>query len=439
MKSPSSIVIQFFEDYSIAADSGFLIACSGGVDSMVLTELMRTAGVNPTLAHCNFKLRGADANADQDFVRNYANKHNLPFHTADFTTEAYSQKHGISIQMAARDLRYAFFEKIMEQYNLNYLLTAHHADDNLETILLNLGRGTGLPGLSGIAPSRNHILRPMLTLTKAEIVELAKEMNLKWREDASNKKEDYQRNYIRHKVAPVFKDNFPGFDKRFKNTQNQLQQDAHLFNHLLKSSLKNLEIKEGEVRKIKIADLLEIPGYLSLLHHWLQPYGIFDLIAIRNSMGGESGRIFAGTTHDLLVDRAYLILQERQNLDDKTFQLHEADFIINTPFGLELEQMSSSGFSIPRERNVAALDKDKLQFPLQLRRWQHGDSFVPIGMKGQKKVSDFLIDAKVNRFEKENTWVLLSENEIVWVVNHRIDDRYKISNTTKTVYFARLI
>ncbi|WP_417613096.1 tRNA lysidine(34) synthetase TilS [Owenweeksia hongkongensis] len=433
-----NIIPQFLKAHNIDDSSRFLIACSGGVDSMVLAELFVQAGQKPALVHCNFMLRGDDADGDQVFVENYAKDKGLTFYTKNFDTTAFAKEKGISIQMAARDLRYSYFASLLKNHHLKFLCTAHHADDSLETILLNLGRGTGLSGLSGMKPRRDNILRPLLHLTKGEIIEIAHSLQLAWREDASNTKTDYQRNYIRHKVAPVFKENFPGFDTGFKNTSKQLINDDALFNFLLNEKVQSLLIKDGNLLKMPIAELLKIKGYPSFLHYWLKPYGNFDLPSIIESLNGKSGRVFVSGQHELLVDRDFLILRQAKQEKNHTYFINEGDEILKVPFLLTTGKISASDFEISRNRKHAAFDKDKLQFPLKLRRWKNGDSFYPIGMKGKKKLSDFFIDQKLNLYEKEDIWIMLSGDDIIWVINHRIDDRYKISETTKSVYFARL-
>lgn len=439
MKNLSQIISDFLEQQQIPKDAGILLAVSGGVDSLLLVELFVQSGLKPAIAHCNFKLRGVDADQDQRFVKDYAQKHGLRFFTTNFDTKKYSTDHGISIQMAARELRYEYFRALMEEHNLDYLATAHHADDSLETILLNLGRGTGLQGLSGISPNRNKVLRPLLPFSKNEIESMARSLDLQWREDASNAKTDYQRNYIRHKVLPVLKENFPGFEKSFDKTQRQLQDESELFSHLIQEKIAELEVVEHQTRKLPIAEISNIPGVKSLLHFWLQPYSEFDLTSIVDCLQGESGKVFENGRYQLLVDRDFLILQKCKEVKDESFHIEETTEEIKTPLPILFESLPIENHELIRDKSIAMLDKDKLTFPLTLRRWQAGDNFISLGMKGKKKLSDFFIDQKVNRFEKDNSWVLTSGNDIVWVINHRIDDRFKISDDTKTVYFARLI
>lgn len=439
MKNLSQIISDFLEQQNMPKDAGILLAVSGGVDSLLLAELFVQSGIKPAIAHCNFKLRGVDADQDQRFVKDYAQKHGLRFFTTNFDTKKYSTDHGISIQMAARELRYNYFRALMDEHNLDYLATAHHADDSLETILLNLGRGTGLQGLSGISPNRNMVLRPLLPFSKNEIESMARSLDLQWREDASNAKTDYQRNYIRHKVLPVFKENFPGFEKSFDKTQRQLQDESELFSHLIQEKIAELEVVEHQTRKLPIAEVSNTPGVQSLLHFWLQPYGEFDLTSIINCLQRESGKVFENGRYQLLVDRDFLILQKCKEVKDESFHIEETTEEIKTPLSILFESLPIENHELIRDKSIAMLDKDKLTFPLTLRRWKAGDNFIPLGMKGKKKLSDFFIDQKVNRFEKDNSWVLTSGNDIVWVINHRIDDRFKISDDTKTVYFARLI
>ena len=406
---------------------------------MVLLHTLVALGYKPHVAHCNFQLRGADANADQEFVEQYCSALGLKVFVKRFATTEYAAQHSISIQMAARDLRYAFFNDLVKTHNLQGIATAHHADDSLETILINLGRGTGFTGIAGIRGKTETTLRPLLPFTKKEVLTYAKKHGLNWREDASNQKEDYQRNFIRLQVLPKLSEAFPNFEASSKKSLQYLEEDRELFESLVKSKLELLVKKQGETEKLHIPKLKKTGSAKALLRHWLLPKGAFDIEAIYNSLNGDSGAFFQTENHRLLKDREFLILKPNGgNSSEEEYFIKEAASSITQPISMEMEKIDATGFELKGSPATVALDFDKLQFPLKLRRWKKGDKFVPLGMKGAKKLSDYFVDRKFSRFQKEQVWLLCSEDDIVWIVNERLNDRYKLSNTTKTIYFARL-
>ena len=398
---------------------------------MVLLHTLVSLGFKPQVAHCNFQLRGADANADQEFVEQYGAALGLTVHVKRFKTTEYAAEHSISIQMAARDL--------LKTPNLHAIATAHHADDSLETILINLGRGTGFTGIAGIRSKTETAVRPLLPFTKKEILAYAKEHGLNWREDASNQKEDYQRNFIRLQVLPKLSEAFPNFEVSSKKSLQYLEEDRELFEGLLKSKLELLIKKQGETEKLNIPKLIKTGSAKALLRHWLLPKGPFDIEAISQSLAGESGSFFQTEDYRLLKDREFLFLKPNGgNSAKEEYWIEESASSITEPISMEMEKRNAEGFELDSSVSTAAIDYDKLQFPLKLRRWKKGDKFVPLGMKGAKKLSDYFVDRKFSRFQKEQVWLLCSGNDIVWIVNERLNDHYKLSNTTKTVYFARL-
>ncbi len=438
MQNLKTTVKQFL-DHHHTDGNRLLLTCSGGVDSMVLLHILVALGHKPQVAHCNFQLRGADANADQDFVEEYCKALGLTIHVKRFNTKEYAAEQGISIQMAARDLRYAFFNDLVKTHKLQCIATAHHTDDSLETILINLGRGTGFAGMAGIREKTKTALRPLLAFTKREILQYANENGLNWREDASNQKEDYQRNFIRLQVVPKLQEAFPNFELSSKKSLHYLQEDRDLFESLLQSKLKELIKKQGRTEKMPIEKLNAGGNAKALLRHWLMPKGNFDVEAIYQSLNGESGAYFQTESYRLLKDREYLILKPAKAEGGKEeYFIEEQQSEISEPISMKMEKINAEGFVLDTSTGNAAIDFDKLQFPLKLRRWQKGDKFSPLGTKGVKKLSDYFVDRKLSRFEKEQAWLLCSGNDIVWIVNERINDRYKLSDTTKTVYFARL-
>ena len=429
---------QFFENH-LAADSKLLVACSGGVDSMVLLHVLLQLDYKPVIAHCNFGLRGKDADEDARFVSEFGTTHGLTCISKKFDTTGFAAKHGISIQMAARELRYEFFEEVLKNNKLDFLCTAHHADDSLETLLLNLGRGTGFNGLGGIKPLSGNIARPLWRCGKEDILEYAKMHKIAWREDASNEKDSYQRNFLRHQVIPKMKENFPHFESSFGRSLQWLFEDRQLFENLLARQLKDLVQNEGSLEKVKIQALVETGQAEALLRHWLSPKALFDRDSVYHSLSGESGLMFEAGNYRLLRDREFLILSKSEKKAHEEYEISLAQDSINLPLAMEMQQIPNDDFQLIPDKKTAALDFALLKFPLKIRRWHTGDSFFPLGMKGHKKLSDYFIDRKYSRFEKENIWLLCSDNEIVWVIGDRIDDRFRITNTTKTVYFVRLL
>ncbi len=438
MQNLQSTVSHFLQEHQIDGNQ-LLLACSGGVDSMVLLHTLVALGYRPHVAHCNFQLRGADANADQQFVEEYGGALGLSVHVKKFQTTEYAAEQSISIQMAARDLRYAFFNDLVKTHKLQGIATAHHADDSLETILINLGRGTGFTGIAGIRIKTKMALRPLLSFTKKEIVAYARKHGLNWREDVSNQKENYQRNFIRLKVLPKLHEAFPNFEASSKRSLKYLEEDRDLFESLVSSKLELLVKKQGATEKLNIPKLIRTGSAKALLRHWLLPKGTFDIDAIYNSLKGESGSFFQTEKHRLLKDREFLILKPNSSESDSDeYLIYEDDSTILKPISMKMEKVNAQDFELQSLPSTAALDFNKLHFPLKLRHWKKGDKFVPLGMKGAKKLSDYFVDRKFSRFQKEQVWLLCSGDDIVWIVNERINDRYKLSNMTKTVYFARL-
>ncbi|MDZ7848623.1 MAG: tRNA lysidine(34) synthetase TilS [Owenweeksia sp.] len=341
------------------------MACSGGIDSMVLTHCLQVAGYRPALAHCNFKLRKEDADADAAFVKKYAHQNKLAYYSRQFNTTEYAKTKGISIQMAARELRYDFFEELMEREKLDYLLTAHHADDAFETILINLGRGSSLLSLAGINPAKAKILRPLWLLSKDEIIRFALTEKIKWREDLSNQSQDYQRNYIRHQVLHPLVKKFSHFASGFQATLRQTQRDRQLFEKLLAEKLAELLEEDGDMQKMPLAPLRDEEIRQNLLYHWLKPYGPFDIKAVSEAcQQAESGKIFETSSHRLLLDRHYLVLQTRPKTITDAYIIDQPTQSMNEPLSLTMEKIPATSFKISKDAHTAGLDFERLKFPL---------------------------------------------------------------------------
>ncbi|MFC4096624.1 tRNA lysidine(34) synthetase TilS [Euzebyella saccharophila] len=407
-----------------------LLACSGGVDSMVLASLFYKLRLPFVLAHCNFKLRGEASDGDEKLVRDFATSNKIKFISTSFDTIGYINKNKVSLQVGARELRYNWFAKVMEEERLETLVTAHHADDNLETFLINLSRGTGLEGLTGIPEKTESISRPLLPFSRIEILEFAKQYAISWREDASNKETKYLRNQIRHDLAPLLKDLNPSFLENFKKTQFFLNQSADILNDRISYLKKKLFIVEREDVKIKVENLLNLHPLEGYLYHLFNEYGfttIRDLVQLTKS---GSGKELQSKSHRLLRDREHLILTKIDDKGSNSYLIHEGVHLISEPISLKMELVREIQ---ERDANILYVDKNSLKYPLEVRRWKNGDYFYPFGMKGKKKVSKFFKDEKLSRFEKEKQWLLCSGNKVVWIVGLRGDDRFKVTDSTTEI------
>ncbi len=408
-----------------------LLACSGGVDSVTLAHLCVAADLDIGLAHCNFNLRGEESDGDEEFVRQLASKLGVEVFVKKFETEQYVKIHRVSVQMAARELRYQWFSELLETKGFDYTLTAHHADDSLETFLINLSRGTGIEGLSGIPEVNEQVVRPLLPFSQQEILDYAKSEKIAWREDSSNASTKYLRNKIRHQIVPVLKELHPTFIQNFLNTQNHLQQTNDLAsNHIneLKSQL--FEQRDGDI-KISIAALEQLQPLDAYLYGLFKDYGFTEWNDVKDLLSAMSGKQVVSKTHRLLKDRDFLILSEIKNRMNGTYLVHVDGTPSELPIKLKLESVETLE---KQGRNVVFLDKEKLNFPLVLRNWEKDDYFYPFGMQGKKKLSKFFKDEKLDVISKEKQWLLCSsDNEIVWVVGKRADERFKVEDSTRQI------
>lgn len=420
-------------------DQKLLLAISGGVDSVVMGRLMVELGQPFDVAHCNFGLRGAASDGDEAFVKDLAAEWKATCFATSFDTASYAADKGLSIQMAARELRYGFFEEVKVKNHHIRIATAHHVNDALETMLLNLSHGTGFRGLAAITPARGHFVRPMLAFTGEEIRQIAQKLGITWREDASNAKDDYERNKLRHKVVPVLEELNPSLAGTLKDTLARLWAAD--------------SVLAGELRKWEETHLSEKDGYFELaLGKEQTSYFVYESLKQRTGMNyktfeqleaaivaGQSGKLFLTDNHSINLDRGRLIMSKRQEgVQLESVWVQEGDATVAFPLGRLQCSHGEAPVAIERSANVALLDAGKLEFPLELRPWREGDSFVPLGMKGQKKISDFMIDAKIPVNLKGRVYVLLSAGRVVWVVGKRIDDRFKITDATRKAYRIEL-
>ena len=408
-----------------------LIACSGGLDSVVLSRLFKELNYNISLAHCNFSLRGKESDEDEKFVILLADKLSIPIFNKKFNTKAYKIKHKLSTQVAARQLRYQWFDEVCKEHSFDYLATAHHLDDDLETFLINLSRGTGLRGLIGIPLINDKIIRPFLNLPRADILQYAKEKNSPWREDSSNQTSDYLRNKLRIEVIPRLKEVDHNLLNGFHQTQKYLNDSMALVNDYM-ALIKNLVVTDTEDGfEIDILKLQDLPNTNALLYELLAPFGFTAWDDISDLLTAQSGKQIFSESHRILKNRKSLLLVENSFVDnEEIYTIKESDTGIDTPINLKIEQVAKTSDYTP---SIVYLDLQKLNFPLQLRKWREGDSFHPFGMKGKKKLSKFFKDEKLSLIAKEKTWVLTSENHIVWIVGMRSDHRFKVESQTKKI------
>ena len=412
-------------------DKKLLLAVSGGIDSMVLMHLFQQLNYDIKIAHCNFQLRGKESDADELFVKVKSEKLKVKSYFIRFDTENYSKENKLSIQLAARKLRYQWFQELLLENQLDYLVTAHHLDDNVETFLINFTRGTGLEGLTGIPAQNGNIIRPLLAFSRLEIENYALENEIQWREDSSNASDKYFRNKLRHVIVPILKELNTGFLDSFQNTLHHLQQAESLVNDASKLVYeKVVEEKESQL-EIHLKPLLEFQNYKAYLYQWLKSYGFSAWNDIYDLVDAQSGKQIFSETHFLLKDREKLILSVRKSSnEEEIYVIKSLDDKVNIPLKLRFYKAVNI---FETHSNCIFVDESKLKFPLTIRKWQEGDYFYPSGMSGKKKLSKYFKDEKYSLLDKENQWLLGSEDQIVWVVGKRADDRFTSKETTQNI------
>ncbi|MDT7830478.1 tRNA lysidine(34) synthetase TilS [Pricia sp. S334] len=455
--------------------SPFLLACSGGIDSMVLTELCASCGLDFSLAHCNFQLRGSESDADEKFVSDTAKRLDIKIFVTHFYTIDYAKEHKVSVQMAARELRYEWFAGIMRKNGIKTLVTAHHADDNLETFLINLSRGTGIEGLTGIPTKTNSIARPLIAFSREQIEAYAEAEQIQWREDSSNSDLTYLRNNIRHQILPLLKDLHPNFLNNFRNTQSYLSQTAAIADTHIRELRADVFEKKGHVTRIPVAALVHLKPLQGYLYGLFHTYGFKEWNDVENLLTSISGKEIRSKTHRLIKDRGVLLLTEiepsihpipqlgqtgtAQNEKDyagqrgtkyvgylengeidrdrknNLYHIHENQTYIERPIKMDITEVDAI---TDTGSHILYSPKSALKYPLSLRKWEKGDYFCPFGMKGSKKLSKFFKDEKMDRLAKESQWLLCSNGAIVWVVGKRADERFKVPENTEEIVKFKL-
>ncbi len=434
-----SKVKKYIRDHMLLTDKAtVIVGISGGADSMALLDILHHLGYNCIVAHCNFHLRGQESYRDEYFVEKVASQYNFKYVSANFDTKKYIEEESISLEMAARELRYAWFEKIRKEYKAEKIAVAHHQDDSVETVLINLIRGTGVRGLSGINPINGRVIRPLLCIFREDILKYLQARDIDFVEDSTNKEDIYIRNKIRLNVIPLLKTINPSVVQAIQKTSENLYHTENIFNAYIEKSKRKVFVD----RKIDINILLKQKEAKTILFEILFPYG-FNTSTVDNifdSIKSQSGKIFFAEEYQLIKDRETFILERINNQPSVVYTLLEHETEMSSPFKITLESFrKTSSFQLEQDPDTIYLDKGRLIYPLIIRKWKHGDKFIPLGMKGHKKVSDYFTDHKFSLVDKSNTWLLCSGDDIAWIVDERIDDRFKITNKTTEVLKITLV
>jgi len=415
---------------------------SGGPDSVVMTDLFSKAGIKVAIAHVNFNLRGEESNEDENFVRSLAKEYGIDCYVKNIDTHHYAQENKCSIQEAARDIRYDWFDQLIIDLNFDLIATAHHFDDQIETFFINVLRGSGIAGLKGIPVKRGKIIRPLLFASREQIEEYAHKHKLNYREDSSNLSGKYLRNRIRHSLIPVLQKVDENYRSGLQKTLGILNEDHEIFRQLLNEKKKLMTEKNGRISVPKTMIARFFPGDV-WLYYLLKDFGFNRDVsnavyeAIKNN---ETGKLFYSDNYELLNDRDLLLLKKSGvRSKDGTFYIRFAGDVLTTPFKLISEIAHNIGsLKIKDDPTYAYFDLEKLTFPLIVRKWRKGDRFVPFGMKGSRLVSDFLVDRKIDRFVKENIYVLESGKKIIWIIGYRVSEGFRITGKTGKVLILKL-
>ncbi|AVR47554.1 tRNA lysidine(34) synthetase TilS [Christiangramia fulva] len=419
--------------FPFLCNNRLLLAVSGGVDSVVLAHFCYVAKLDFALAHCNFNLRGEESDGDEAFVVDLADSLEAEVYTENFNTEKYAEEKGISIQMAARDLRYDWFEQLRQTLKFDFILTAHHANDNLETFLINLIRGTGPEGLTGIKTENQKIIRPLLPFSRKEIEGYARAHKLKWREDSSNASDKYMRNKIRQQIVPVMEEINPQLLDSFAKTQRHLRESFELVEDYISLLYPKVVQKNEFGYELDVEFLKKVPNPKQILYQLLKSFGFTEWNDVYGLLTAQSGKVVYSETHRLIRDRQKLLLTENRNRPGKfEYVVNEGEnFMMIPPGTFCITETNALGRT---SKNCIYVPKRKLQFPVVIRKWKKGDYFYPFGMKGRKKISRFFKDEKFSLPEKENTWLMCSGEEIVWVIGHRADGRFAVEEGDEKIF-----
>lgn len=416
--------------------SKFLLTVSGGADSVAMLDIFAALGYNCIIAHCNFHLRGDESDRDECYVRELAKKYSIPYFIKSFNTTKFAKQNSLSIEMAARELRYKWFEELSIDQDCDCIVVAHHAGDVVETVFINLLRGTGIKGIGGISEKNGKIIRPFLKYSRKEILSYLDSKGILYCEDSTNLKTDYVRNKIRHNIIPVFEDINPSFLNTMLENTSRFRDVAELYQSKVSDIKSSVTSTEGNILYIDLHDLQNCVSPSTILFEILKEYNFGSKIIddIFRSLEGLSGKQFFSPTHKIIKDRDRLIICTLEEANTVEFSIDEGVSEIAIPICINLDTYEAKDFTISKSSNVACIDNEKVEYPLVIRKWRKGDVFYPFGMKGKKKkVSDYFTDHKFSLKDKEDAWILEIGGEIAWLIGHRVDERFRITAQTTTI------
>lgn len=422
----------------LSGEKPVVVGISGGADSVALLHILVSLGYKCIAAHCNFNLRGDESFRDEQFTIDFTKRLQVPLCKISFETNKYAQENRLSVEMAARELRYRWFDELLNTYDADAVAVAHHRDDSVETLLINLTRGSGITGLTGIKPKNGNVVRPLLCVSREDIYAYIENNGLEYVTDSSNSSDIYTRNFIRLKVIPLLEEINPSVKASLARTANHLYDASLIYNHSIEEARKVIT----QNNRLSISALLSFPAPATILYEMLKPYGFSRTVceSIFTVLEKDSGKIFYSSTHRLLKDRSDLLIDVLSGEDNRAYLINLEDDNVDLPVELKPEiVVIKEDYQIEKDKKFAYFDFDKLSFPLVLRHWQEGDWFVPFGMKGKKKISDYFSDKKFSLFDKEKTWLLCSGQDVIWIVGERTDNRYRIEKTTKRVLKLKFI
>lgn len=425
---------KFLSENHLHSESPVLIGTSGGRDSMVLCHLYLKSDIPFSIAHCNFSLRGKESDQDEGFVKEWAEKNKVKIHIKNFSTKEHAVKQGISIQMAARELRVNWFHNLCKEYNYEFYATAHHQDDAIETYFINQIRGTGLSGLHGILPKQGRLIHPLLFCNREEITQYAQQAQISWRDDSSNAETKYLRNKIRHQLVPLLQEINPHIKTILQDNMNRLRAAEEIYQLKMNEITNEIFQQNAKDKSMNLSKLNTYPQASLILFESIQKFGFnfSQCSQILQLKDEQSGAIFESESYLLLKNRETLLIQKKTNFSDKIWEIEKETSSIQQPIALSFYYRDT--FKINSKENTGQFDFSKLKFPLLLRKWKNGDFFYPLGMRGRKKLlSDYFIDEKMSVFDKNNCWLLCSGKDIIWIIGRRADERYKITNQTKKI------
>ncbi|MCB9065852.1 MAG: tRNA lysidine(34) synthetase TilS, partial [Chitinophagales bacterium] len=422
------------------ADLQILLAVSGGMDSMVMADLFLKSGIPFGVAHCNFQLRGEESDGDEQLVKDWCAQNDVRFYSVRFDTEAKMKQWGKAVQETARILRYDWLEQIRKENNYTYLATAHHANDNAETLLMNLFKGTGIAGLHGIKPVSGTLIRPLLGITRADMETHALAHKVAYRDDSSNSSDKYLRNDVRLNIIPVIEKAFPNLIENLNNSITRFAEAEHLYSKSIENERKKLVEQRGKDFYIPVRKLMHRAPLSTIVYELFAPFGFSPAQTphLIKLMSSESGHIIESDNHRVIKDREFLIVTGKRSDSSDMFVVNEFPATVDIGDRVLKLKFDNSIDHIPNDEQMAVLNANKIELPLVIRKWKQGDYFYPLGMgMKKKKVSRYLIDKKVPIHLKENVWVVESNKRILWIVGHRIDERFRLSeNNDKTLIIS---